>query len=376
MAKVHDLIQELYDAGYHPAQTIRRSKQRTQKPAVGLFPLFLPEELVYAAGFLPVGLWGGVSGFSHADKYLQSFCCSIMRANMELAMLGSYDVLRAILIPSQCDTLKCMCENMKVALPHVPILGVTIPHNRTLSGAHEQLLSEFSYLSDALKALQDPSATPISLQKAFAIYEKYRATMMDFIQTVPDYLQTINAKTRHYLIKAAYYMDKEEYTETLSALLSELKKQPKEDFHGTRMVATGIMIDSESVLDLLVELEIAIVDDLLCQESLQFRTKTRESGSPASKLAYRFLDLQAASVLYEPKKPRGTLLADMAISHGADAVLFCLTKFCDPEAFDQPLVQKDLSERGVTMLSIEIDQHVDSVEQLRTRIQGFLETKL
>lgn len=47
-------------------------------------------------------------------------------------------------------------------------------------------------------------------------------------------------------------------------------------------------------------------------------------------------------------------------------------KFCDPEAFDYPLVKKDLEEAGVPLLSVEHDQLVESTEQLRTRIQGFL----
>ena len=47
-------------------------------------------------------------------------------------------------------------------------------------------------------------------------------------------------------------------------------------------------------------------------------------------------------------------------------------KFCDPEAFDYPLVKKDLEEAGVPLLSVEHDQLVESTEQPRTRIQGFL----
>ena len=376
MADLQILIQELCEAASHPERTMAAAQKSTGKPAVGMFPLFLPEELVYAAGFLPVGMWGGISGFQLADKYLQSFCCSIIRANMELAMQGKYNCLKAILVPSQCDTLKCVCENMKVAMPTVPIVGVTVPHNRTIAGAHTQMLEEFQYIAQSLQEVQDGTEKSMPLADAFAVYESYRSTMMDFIQTVPKYLNTINAKTRHLLIKAAYFMDKADYTAKMQALLKALKAAPEEVFTGTRFVTTGIMIDSEPVLDLLTDLNIAVVDDLLCHESLQFRTPTRPDGDVLSKIAYRLLDLQAASVLYEPGKPRGQLLADMVQAHKADAVLFCLTKFCDPEAFDQPLVKKDLTARDVKMLSIEMDQHVDSVGQLRTRIQGFLEMSL
>lgn len=376
MTKLETLLQTLCQAGEHPEAAIRASMEETGKPAVGCFPLFVPEELVYAAGFLPVGLWGGVSAFQKSNQYIQSFACSIMRANLELGLSGKYDFLQAALIPSQCDTLKCVCENFKVAVPKVPVIGVTIPHNRTIQAAHEQLLDEFDYLRRALEQVQTPACKPMPLEEAFAVYEDYRATMMDFLDTVPAYLNTITPKVRHLLLKAAWFMDKKTYTAQMKELLSLLKAQPKEDFPGKRFLVTGIMLDAAPVLDLLEELGIGVVDDLLCHESMQFRTPTRPTGTVESKLAYRFLDLKGASPLYEPKKPRGTLLAQMAKERQADAVFFSLMKFCDPEAFDHPMVKKDLAAQGIPLLSIEHDQLVESTEQIRTRIQGFLEISL
>lgn len=376
MKTIDTMIRDLCQAGRNPQKTIRTSMEQTGKPAVGCFPLFVPEELVYAAGFLPVGMWGGVSSFQQSNRYIQSFACSILRANLELGLSGQYDFLKAALIPTQCDTLKCVCENFKVAVPKVPVIGVTIPQNRTIQAAHGQLLDEFDYLTEALKQVQTPDCKPMSLDEAFSVYEEYRAVMMEFIRTVPDYLHTITPKVRHLILKAAWFMDKKVYTEAMKELLSALKQQPKEDFHGKRFLVTGIMLDAEPVLDLLEELDIAVVDDLLCHESMQFRTPTRAEGTVSSRLAYRFLDLKSASPLYEPQKPRGAQLGQMARENTADGVLFCLMKFCGPEAFDQPLVKKDLAAQGIPMVSIEHDQLVESVGQLRTRLQGFLETQL
>ena len=117
MTTLQTMIQDLCTAGANPQATIQTSLKETGKPAVGCFPLFVPEELVYAAGFLPVGMWGGISAFQKSNQYIQSFACSIMRANLELGMSGAYDFLKAALIPSQCDTLMCVCENFKVAVP-------------------------------------------------------------------------------------------------------------------------------------------------------------------------------------------------------------------------------------------------------------------
>lgn len=370
-----DVLQELVYAGQHPEETIQKSLKETGKPAVGCFPLIVPEEVVYAAGFLPVGLWGGISAFQQSNRYIQSFACSIMRANLELGMMGKYDFLKAVLIPSECDTLKCVCENFKVAVPKLPVIGITIPHNRTIQAAHQHLLAEFDYISGALEQVRTPECKSLGFEETFAIYEDWRKTAREFTDLVPDHLNTITPKIRHSVLKAAWFMDKKTYTEKLKAVNEALREAPKEDFTGTRLLLTGIMLDAENVLDLLEELHIGVVDDLLCHESLQFRTLAREGGSARDKIAGRILDVKGVSPLYEPMKPRGDMLADLAEQRSAAGVLFCLLKFCDPEAFDQPLVQKDLDRRGVPMLSIENDQLVESVGQLRTRIQGFLELR-
>ena len=73
-------------------------------------------------------------------------------------------------------------------------------------------------------------------------------------------------------------MDKKVYTEKIRALTAALQAQPKEVFSGKKFLVTGIMLDSLPVLDLLEELNVAVVDDLLCHESMQFRTPTRKGG--------------------------------------------------------------------------------------------------
>ena len=79
-------------------------------------------------------------------------------------------------------------------MPKVPVIGVTIPNNRTIQAAHGQLLDEFDYLSQALEQVQTADCRPMPLEEAFAVYEEYRAVMMEFINTVPDYLTTISLK--------------------------------------------------------------------------------------------------------------------------------------------------------------------------------------
>ena len=109
-------IQSLAAAGRTPKQTILQSMKDTGKKAIGCFPIYLPEEIIYASGLLPVGMWGGQTAMKEVDRYIQGFGCSIMRANMELGIRGTYRFLEAIVIPTYCDTMKSILANWLIAV--------------------------------------------------------------------------------------------------------------------------------------------------------------------------------------------------------------------------------------------------------------------
>ena len=50
-----------------------------------------------------------------------------------------------------------------------------------------------------------------------------------------------------------------------------------------------------------------------------------------------------------------------------------MMKFCDPDEFDYPIIKKELDEAGLAQLYLEIELSMNSVEQLRTRVQSFAE---
>jgi len=85
------------------------------------------------------------------------------------------------------------------------------------------------------------------------------------------------------------------------------------------------------------------------------------------------LQIKGCSVLFEPGKSRGQLLIDKVRAAGAHAVLCCLMKFCDPEEFDYPIYMRELAEAGIKLLQVEVEQQMESAEQIRTRLQSFVE---
>ncbi len=373
MEKLNAIIREFKETAKQPGAAIHKSMKETGKKAVGCFPIYAPEELVYAAGAIPVGMWGGPAVGNLCDKYFQTFCCSIMKANTEQALKGEYDALSAVIITTYCDTLKCTLENWKAAVPHLNIIPIVYPQNRKTDAGKAFLKEEFLRVKAELEKILNVSISDKALEDSLQIYEEYRKTMRQFVDAAADHPALFDAVTRHQIIKAAYFMDKKDYTNKLRTLLSEVAKLPAESYTGKRVVITGLLAEPDEFLGLFTENGLAIAADDLAQESRQFRVAAPGEGSAVERMVERVALQDGCSFLYDAGKNRGRMLMDLTSKYRAEGIVFCQLKFCDPEEFDFPILKKELEDAGIPMLYLEIEQQMDSVEQLRTRIQTFAE---
>lgn len=370
-------IEQLCDAALHPGKTILATREETGKDLVGCFPIHTPEEIVYAAGCVPVGMWGGRTEIQLADKYLQSFCCSIMRTNVELAMRGIYDMLKAVIIPTFCDTMKCIVENMKLAMPKVPTIAMAYPQHRTLSAGVEYTVSEIKRVRHQLELILGKIITERQIEEAFAIYEEYRQAMRRFTETSAEHPDIITARKRHLLIKAGQFMDKAIYTRMIKEINRGLEDELPSGFQGTRVVVTGLLAEPIEMLDIFDENHVAIGADDLSLGSRLWRTPTREDVNDVfQKMAWRVADQKGDTFFYDSEKKKGQMLLDLVKEKDADGIIVLMMKFCDPEEYDYPIYKEEVEAASVPMLYLEIDQQLTSFEQIRTRVQSFTEMLL
>jgi benzoyl-CoA reductase/2-hydroxyglutaryl-CoA dehydratase subunit BcrC/BadD/HgdB len=247
------------------------------------------------------------------------------------------------------------------------------PQHRKIAAGVAYLIDEYKRVQKEFETITGRKITEQDLEDSIAIYEDYRKIMQQFTAIVGKYPKTLNAKTRHLIIKAAYFMDKSRYTAKVKELMEELKKLPEEKFDGIKVVITGILAETDALLDAFVENKMVFVADDLAQESRQFRTCARSEGTALERLAYRIADHDGCSLLYDEEKKHGQLLIELVRDNHADGVVVCMMKFCNPEEFDYPIYKKELEAAGIPMLYLEIEQKMDSAEQIRNRIQSFAE---
>ncbi|WP_313525736.1 2-hydroxyacyl-CoA dehydratase subunit D [Anaerotignum sp.] len=372
MSKVEAILSQLKDIAANPKKAMDDYKAETGKGAVGIMPIYAPEEMIHATGYLPMGIWGAQGKtISKARTYLPAFACSIMQQVMELQCEGAYDDLSAVLFSVPCDTLKCLSQKWKGTSP---VIVFTHPQNRGLEAANQFLVTEYELVKKQLEAILDVQITNVALENSIAIYNENRAVMREFVKVAADYPQVIDAVSRHAVFKARQFMLKEKHTELVKELIAEVKAMPVQPWDGKKVVVTGILLEPNELLDIFNEFKIAIVDDDLAQESRQIRVDVvNGEDGPLYRMARAWQQMYGCSVATDTKKGRGKMLINKTIQTGADAIIVAMMKFCDPEEWDYPVMYREFEEKGIKNLMIEVDQEVSSFEQVKTRLQSFVE---
>lgn len=372
MKTIDSLLNQLQKIADHPGEAVHRLKKESGKKLVGIAPYYAPEEIVYAAGMLPIGVWGGKVNYSAASHYLPGFACPLMKSLLELAIKGAYDDLSAMVFPGQCENNKLTGQNFKLARQNIPFIPLIHPQNRKSEEGMEYLKREYERIAVQLEAIGGCRISSDALNHSIGIYNEYRRTMRRFCELAPRYGSTIRPRIRHSVIKSAYFMDKAMHTVLVSELNALLESGPEESAVGKRVVITGILSEPVELMDLFEKLRIQVVADDLAQGSRHFRVDVPDGHDPLERLARMWALLEGCSLVFDPEKRRGQMLKALVHRHRADGVVVFMTQFCDPEELDYPIYRKELEAEAIPLLFLEVEPHMQ-MEQARTRLESFAE---
>ncbi len=367
---IDELLARFHEVAVSPRKQLD-SYLAQGKKVVACAPVYTPEEIIHSMGLVPMGVWGAEMEVSEAKKYYPAFICSVMQTVLELGITGKYKGVSAIVIPSLCDSLKSLGQNWKYAVPDIPFIPMTYPQNRKPDYGIKFTRAGYERVISDLEVATGAKFSEVALANSNRIYNEHNAAMREFAKVAADH--KISAAQRNDVFKSAWFMLKEEHTALVRQLTEELKKAPAED-EKVRVVVSGILADSPSLLNIFDKNGIKIVADDVAQESRQYRTDVPEMDSrPLDALAQKFADMDNCTLLYDRDKKRVGYLVELAKKHNAEGVIVLMTKFCDPEEFDYVPIKRACEAAGLKHLNIEVDCQMVDYEQAGTMLQAFKE---
>ena len=369
------MMKEFQDIAYSPNKQLSNFKAQGKK-VIGVLPYYAPEELVYAAGMVPMGMWGSNNkSISRAKEYCATFYCTIAQLALEMLLDGTMDQLDGVITPTICDTLRPMSQNFRVAIgDKIPTIFLAHPQNRFAPWGLQFCVDQYTNVRKMLDKISGHEMTDEDIRNAIKVMNRSRAARREFVKLASEHCDVVTPTLRSAVLKASYFMLKDEYTEKLVALNEELKKLPVCDWKGVKVVTSGIILDNPTLLKVFEDNKIAIAADDVAHESRSFRTDASEEGDPMMALAKQFADIDYEVLLYDPasaENRRGEFVANMVKESGAQGLILFMQQFCDPEEMEYPYLKKALDEAGIPHIKLGVDQQMRDFGQASTAIQAF-----
>ena len=372
---INALLDEFKVKAATPKQQLAEYKAQGKK-VVGVLPYYAPEELVYAAGIVPMGIWGSNNKtISRAKEYCATFYCTIAQLALEMLLDGTMDGLDGIITPTICDTLRPMSQNFRVAMgDKMSVIFLAHPQNRFEDFGLQFTVDQYTHVKKELEKIAGREITNDDIKNAITVYNESRAARRKFVKLASDHCDVITPTKRSAVLKAFHFMLKDEYTAKLNELNAELEKLPVCDWQGTKVVTSGIICDNPALLAAFEENNIAIAADDVAHETRSFRTDVPEDADPMMALAHQFANIDYDVLLYDPKSSenrRGEFVANLVKESGAQGLVLFMQQFCDPEEMEYPYLKKALNDADIPHIKLGIDQQMRDFGQARTAIQAF-----
>lgn len=377
--KIESLINELKEVAYHPKRQFEAFKSEGKK-VVGVMPYHVPEEMVYAAGMVPMGMWGSnKKAISRAKEYCATFYCSLAQLDLEMLMDGTCDGMAAVITPTPCDTLRPMSQNIKVAVEgKMKAIFLAHPQRRSDDAGKRFTMHMYQGIKKQLEEVAGKEITDEALKDAIKVYNRFRKAQRRFIVLAGKHPEAVSAVNRSAVIKANYFMMKDLYTEKLEALNAELEALPESKWDGIKVMTSGIICDNPDLLKIFDEQKIAIVCDDIAHESRNIGTDVPEDiEDPMQALVQQWADTINDPIYWDEcsrQHRRSKAMIRKARRAGAQGLVIFMMVFCDPEETDYPHVKDDFTIADIPHIRLGLDHQMRSFGQIETSLQGLVET--
>ena len=342
MAEIKELLEQFKYYAENPRKQLDKYLAEGKK-AVGIFPYYAPEEIVYAGGMVPFGVWGGQGPIEKAKDYFPTFYYSLALRCLEMALDGTLDGLSASIITTLDDTLRPFSQNYKVSAGRkIPMVFLNHGQHRKEEFGKQYNARIFRNAKEELEKICDVKITDENLKNAFKVYNDNREEKRRFIKLAAKHPQSIKASDRSNVLKSSYFMLKDEHTALLRKLNQELEAIPEEQWDGVRVVTSGVITDNPGLLEVFDNYKVCVVADDVAHESRALKVDIDLSiADPMLALADQFARMDEDPILYDPdiyKRPKYVL--DLVKENNADGCLLFMMNFNDTEEMEYPSLKQ------------------------------------
>ncbi|RPH66029.1 MAG: benzoyl-CoA reductase subunit C [Burkholderiales bacterium] len=350
------------------------------RKAIGYMPIYVPRELIHAAGMLPVGILGGGDQLEviQGDAYYQSYICRIPRSTIELGLTGRLDGLDGMLFPSICDVIRNLSGMWQLMFKDKYVRYIDVPQNYEDAIGGRFYVEEMEVLRKDLGELRGKPITDDELNASIAVYNENRTAVRDLYAYRAAKPWQAPTSEVYLVLRAGMVLPAEEHTPLIRDYIAatDAVARPRRD--NARIVINGAFCE-QPPLNLIKSIEMSgcyIVDDDFMLVTRWLLDEVPANGKPLEELSKAFLHRSASTAAkYDAKREdKGQYLLKQVKTGVAEGVIFAAPSFCDPALLERPMLQDVLAKHKVPYTAFKYAENTGQMAPIREQAGTFADS--
>ena len=361
--------------------SLKEAKEKGVK-IIGYLPgNYVPEEIIYASGAIPIGLTDG--GSPHpADTALSvvpQIICPFARAQVGERLLKTnpyYSMLDMVVAPITCQHLKKAAEIWEYD-GDIKVFKLGIPHQYDGDFELEYYTDRLRVLKERLEAFTGNAITNVKISEAIELYNKMRELLKNISLMRRNLSPPLTALEFVKLNHASFYADPVFMVNELESFYKGLEKsQPNHKPNRPRLLLAGpnLARGDYKILELIEAAGGEVVIEELCEGMRYYWHHIENNEDPFQSLAKGYLkDRIPCAFMRSSTKKRFDFALGLIIDFNVSGVIWYELQCCETYDQESYYFNKKLREQNIPMLIVESNYDISDAGPLRTRIDAFIE---
>ncbi|MEO0005460.1 MAG: 2-hydroxyacyl-CoA dehydratase family protein [candidate division WOR-3 bacterium] len=350
-------------------EELKRLK-REGKKVVGYFCQYVPVELIFAAGAIPVRLARG-NYFSsvRGERFLRPDACPFCKSCLgKFETDPLYRLTDALVFVNTCDMMRRLPEavsaNIKIPIFQLYLPRTAEPFPNRVQGFERQIM----LLKAWLTGLTGEEVKEERVLTAITQYNSLRQAISQIDEGRALVPPRVKGSEIFGLALLAWLLEPQKASRVL--LRHSSTPTSTSNYSAPRVLLAGsILAEEERDLIELIEEGADIVADVVCTGARFFAGSVELQGNPFHSLAHFYFNRIPCAY----RRPNNLLydkLKQLILERAVQGIIYKTLLYCDPWRFEAKFLRQTL---GLPVLEIDGDYSQTNREQLRTRIEAFVE---
>ena len=357
-----------------PESVTVKDWRATGRKVIGWFNPYIPEEIIHAAGMLPFEVTGDNEPvqMQGAEAHMHSNSCSKIRTCWQMQLDGKYTFLDGYVSSHMCDQDMRLFE-VWAYYKKLPYMDSLYAPRKRDEEAVKLYLTDLEGFRSRLSQYLICRIPDQHVGNSIKVYNRGRELMSKLYELRKGDRPPVTGTEALEVSKAAARMPRERFNELMEQLLAEIQRTGREIKKARRLMIIGNDLHNTTQVAALESADAVVVVD---EMDLGIR---RAWGQVDTKLP----PLEALARYYVLGRPvdkhtwdsdeRLAFIGSMAEQYKVDGVVSENVRFCTYPGWDKFDLKKQLQERDLPILELDLEYGHPGGAQMRIRAEAFME---